>query len=322
MKRLRKWKLIAIISSVLCSVLPIAGVQKAEAATPRIAGILSSKSTYWQEILRGIEDGCKEEGLSFFDIDISLQDQDAMTWNAKDAWNLVLMSGADVIIADGNLPDAEVVEKAREKGMKIILVDSDAGKELRDVYVGTDNRQAGYLAVETLDQLYGIDGGAVVLQDNEDVAAVSERFHGICEALKQKWPEVEIKFTETPWYSERMSNFSLEELLMENSDIQAIFGLMESETTLYAQILKQKQLEQKVHLITFDRSEKMVELLEEGAVDAIVVQQSYEIGHKSAEIAACLAKGEVPEEDAVYIDCSVISQKDLPLPEGEKHADE
>ena len=66
----------------------------------------------------------------------------------------------------------------------------------------------------------------------------------------------------------------------------------------------------------------MVELLEEGAVDAIVVQQSYEIGHKSAEIAACLAKGEVPEEDAVYIDCSVISQKDLPLPEGEKHADE
>lgn len=26
--------------------------------------------------------------------------------------------------------------------MKIILVDSDAGKELRDVYVGTDNRQA------------------------------------------------------------------------------------------------------------------------------------------------------------------------------------
>ena len=96
MKRLRKWKLIAIISSVLCGVLPITGVQKAEAATPRIAGILSSKSTYWQEILRGIEDGCKEEGLSFFDIDISLQDQDAMTWNAKDAWNLVLMSGADV----------------------------------------------------------------------------------------------------------------------------------------------------------------------------------------------------------------------------------
>ena len=313
MKRSRKWELIAVVSSVLCSVLPITGALKAEAATPRIAGILSSKSTYWQEILQGIEDGCQEEGLSFFDIDISLQDQDAMTWNAEDAWNLVLMSGADVIIADGNLPNTEVVEKAREKGMKIILVDSDAGKELRDVYVGTDNRQAGYLAVETLDQLYGIDGGAVVLQDNED---------GICEALNQKWPDVEIKFSETPWYSERMSNFSLEELLMENSDIQAIFGLMESETTLYAQILKQKQLEKKVHLITFDRSEKMVELLEEGAVDAIVVQQSYEIGHKSAEIAACLAKGEVPEEDAVYIDCSVISQKDLPLPEREKRADE
>ena len=85
--------------------------------------------------------------------------------------------------------------------MKIILVNSDAGKELRDVYVGTDNRQAGYLAVQTLDKLYGIDSGAVMLQNNEDIAAVTERFHGICEALERKWPDVEIKFSEMPWYS-------------------------------------------------------------------------------------------------------------------------
>lgn len=232
------------------------------------------------------------------------------------------MSGVDVIIADGNIPNTEVVEKARQKGMKIILVDSDPGQELRDIYVGTDNKQAGYLAVQTLDKLYGIDRGAIVVQDNENAAAVSERFNGICEALKQKWPEVEIKFSEMPWYSERMSNSSIEKLLLENSDIQAIFGLMESETTLYAQILKQMHLEQKVHLITFDCSEKMLELLREGVVDAIIVQQSYEIGYESAEIAAHLAKGEVLEKDTVYIDCSVISQKDLPFSEREKNADE
>ena len=86
---------------------------------------------------------------------------------------------------------------------------------------------------------------------------------------------------------------------------------MESETTLYAQILKQMHLEGKIHLITFDRSEKMMELLEEGVVDAIIVQQSYKIGYESAKIAARLAKGEVPEEDTVYIGCSVISRRDL-----------
>lgn len=271
MNRLRKLELIAVISGVLCSFPQITGVQKVEAATPRIAGILSGKSTYWQEILQGIEDGCQKEGLSFFDIDISMEDGDALTWTAEDAWNLILMSGVDVIIADGNIPNTEVVEKARQKGMKIILVDSDPGQELRDIYVGTDNKQAGYLAVQTLDKLYGIDRGAIVVQDNENVAAVSERFNGIREALKQKWPEVEIKFSEMPWYSERMSNSSIEKLLLENSDIQAILGLMESETTLYAQILKQMHLEQKVHLITFDRSEKMLELLREGVVDAIIV---------------------------------------------------
>lgn len=322
MNRLRKWGIAAVIGGVLCSFPQITGVQEAEAATSRIAGILSVKSTYWQEMLQGIEDGCQEEGLSFFDIDISLDDKDAMTWNAEDAWKLVLMSGVDVIIADGNLPNTEVIEEAREKGMKIILVDSDAGKELRDVYVGTDNRQAGYLAVQTLDKLYGIDSGAVMLQNNEDIAAVTERFHGICEALERKWPDVEIKFSEMPWYSERMSNYSLEELLRENSDIQAIFGLMESETTLYAQILKQMHLEGKIHLITFDRSEKMMELLEEGVVDAIIVQQSYKIGYESAKIAARLAKGEVPEKDTVYIGCSVISRRDLSILDKGENADE
>lgn len=166
MNRLRKLELIAVISGVLCSFPQITGVQKVEAATPRIAGILSEKSTYWQEILQGIEDGCQKEGLSFFDIDISMEDGDAMTWTAEDAWNLILMSGVDVIIADGNIPNTEVVEKARQKGMKIILVDSDPGQELRDIYVGTDNKQAGYLAVQTLDKLYGIDRGAIVVQDN------------------------------------------------------------------------------------------------------------------------------------------------------------
>lgn len=105
-----------------------------------------------------------------------MEDGDAMTWTAEDAWNLILMSGVDVIIADGNIPNTEVVEKARQKGMKIILVDSDPGQELRDIYVGTDNKQAGYLAVQTLDKLYGINRGAIVVQDNENVAAVSERF--------------------------------------------------------------------------------------------------------------------------------------------------
>ena len=65
MNRLRKWGIAAVIGGVLCSFPQITGVQEAEAATSRIAGIFSVKSTYWQEMLQGIEDGCQEEGLSF-----------------------------------------------------------------------------------------------------------------------------------------------------------------------------------------------------------------------------------------------------------------
>lgn len=305
----RKSIFMTAVCSIVCSF--TLTVQARGVHTPRVAGILSAKSTYWQEMLHGIEDSCMEQNLSFFYLDISLQDKDAMTWSAQDAWKLVLLSDVDVIIADGNLPDTEVVEEARRQGMKVVLVDSDAGKEFRDAYVGTDNVQAGYLAVQALDELYGVSSGPVMIQKNETITAVFERFCGICGALKDKWPDVAIKSPEIPWYSERVSNFSLEDFILKNEDIQAVFGLMESETVLYAQVLRQTGLEENVHLITFDLSNEILELLEEGIVDVAIVQKSYEIGYQSAQIAGQLAKGEQLENDTVYIDCAVISQSNL-----------
>ena len=132
----RKSIFMTAVCSIVCSF--TLTVQARGVHTPRVAGILSAKSTYWQEMLHGIEDSCMEQ----------------------------------------NLPDTEVVEEARRQGMKVVLVDSDAGKEFRDAYVGTDNVQAGYLAVQALDELYGVSSGPVMIQKNETITAVFERFCG------------------------------------------------------------------------------------------------------------------------------------------------
>lgn len=284
-----------------------------ESPHPRVAGIISTKSTYWQEMLQGMKDGCEELGLSFFVLDISLQDRDALTWSSQEAWELALLSDVDVIIADGNLPDPELARKARSQGIFLVLVDSDAGEELRDAYVGTDNAQAGALAVQALEELYGIGSGPVMVQNSPNISALAQRFSGIRNALEQYSPAVEIKFPRTPWYWERMFNSSLEELIGENPDLQAIFGLLEAETNLYAQVLRQLNLEHKIPLITFDLSPGILELLEDGVVDAVIVQQSYEIGYQSAKIAGLLSTGEALADDTVYIDCSIINRDDLPL---------
>lgn len=299
-----------MLFAVFCSFMVCFTVSAADdRARPRIAGIISTKSTYWQEMLRGIEEGCEEQGISFFSLDISLQDRDAMTWSAEDAWNLALLSDVDAIIADGNVPDSGVVEKVRERGIFVVLVDSDAGEKMRDAYVGTDNMQAGRLAVQVLEELYGINHNPVMVQSNADIAAISQRFDGICEGLKQKCPEVKIKYPDIPWYFERMFHSGLEELILENPDLQAIFGLTESETRLYAQILMRLQMKDQIPLIAFDISEEILEFLKDGVVDAVIVQKSYEIGYRSAQIAKMLIDGGTLEQDIIYIECSVITQE-------------
>lgn len=277
----------------------------------RVAGIISTKSTYWQEMLRGMEEGCEEFGLSFFSLDISLQDSDVMTWKADEAWEIALMSDVDAIIADGNLPDSEIVKEAREQGIFIVLVDSDSQKDLRDAYVGTDNVQAGRLAVLALKNLYGLTSDPIMVQSNTDIQAVSQRFTGICEALEQECPEMEIEHPEIPWYSDRIFNSSLEEILMTYPNLQAIFGLMEPEAKLYAQVLKRLNMDGQIKLITFDLSDQILEFLREGVIDAVIVQQSYEIGYQSTKIVNMLLNGEELEQDTVYIDCFILDKNNL-----------
>lgn len=284
-----------------------------ETPSPRVAGIFSTKTNYWKEMLRGVEEGCEELDFSFFYLDVSLQDKDAMTWEAEDAWNLALLSDVDAIIADGNVPNIEVVKQAREKGIFIVLVDSDPGEELRDAYVGTDNVQAGRLAVETLEKLYGITDDPIMVQLDYDINAVYQRSCGIREALEQKWSKIKIESLQTPWYFERIFNSSLEKLLEENPDLQAIFGLMESETKLYAQIIKRLKLSDKIHLIAFDIFPGIEEFLQDGTIDAVVVQESYEIGYQSAQTVGKLMDGRALDQDVIYIECSVVSKEDLPF---------
>lgn len=320
MKKDRKWwNSVKIMINIFCFfVLLGITVQAEEEHTPRIAGIISTKSTYWSEMLNGMEDGCEEFGLSFFVLDISLQDKDALTFSAEEAWNLALMSEVDAIIADGNLPNDEIIKKAQDQGIVIVLVDSDTKKDLRDAYVGTDNVQAGRLAVQALKEICGINKGPVMVQDNTDVQAVCQRFEGISEALNAEYPDVEMKHAQVPWYADRTFNSGLEEMILSYPDLQAIFGLMEPEAKVYAQVLKQLNLKDTIHLISFDLSDEILEFLRQDVVDAVIVQQSYEIGYQSANIVNKLLKGEKLESDTVYIDCFILQKNNLSLLEEEE----
>ena len=52
----RKSIFMTAVCSIVCSF--TLTVQARGVHTPRVAGILSAKSTYWQEMLHGIEDSC------------------------------------------------------------------------------------------------------------------------------------------------------------------------------------------------------------------------------------------------------------------------
>lgn len=307
----KKWFCLTIaLLGIWC--FPI-GVYGEEIQPYRVAGIVSTKSNYWQELYSGIEEGCRELGLSFFNFDISLEDSDSLTWTADEAWKLALMSDVDAIIADGNLPDEEMVKAARERGVVVVLVDSDAKTELRDAYVGTDNEQAGKLAVQVLNEQYGITDGSVMLQTHTDLQAVSQRGAAIGEALRQECPEIKIVQLQIQGYTDIVFNSSLEETIANCDNLQAIFSLMESETAPYVQALKRLNVDDHVRLIAFDLSDDLLEYLREGVIDALIVQQSYEIGYKSARIVDELLRGEKLEEDTVYIECLILDQSNLSL---------
>lgn len=175
------------------------------------------------------------------------------------------------------------VEAAAGSGIPVVVFDSALASKAGVSFVATDNRAAGRLAAERMAELLGQRGKVVVLRYQEGSASTHEREQGFIEAI-QRHPGIQIISDNQYGGATTESAFSASESLLlskgaAKEGVSGVFTPNESTTFGMLLALQKAKLVGKVRMIGFDVSEKLLAGVRAGEIDALVLQDPFNMGY-------------------------------------------
>ncbi|MGE6630270.1 sugar-binding protein [Bacillus sp. NPDC077027] len=202
-------------------------------------------------------------------------------------------------------------QKAKDKGIDIVTVDTDVEGSKREVYVGTDNYYAGFIAGQALiadtkgEQYVGIVMG------RRDAVHQQLRVNGFRDAIMAE-KRIHIVGIEESSITKSGASGAAYQLLSEHANLNAFYGTSALDGIGIIQATQQYMTSTDSYIIAFDTLPETLQALGQGKIDAVVVQHPYQMGYQAVETLVRLQKGE-KEEMLQHTGTSVIRKEDLPF---------
>jgi ribose transport system substrate-binding protein len=178
-----------------------------------------------------------------------------------------------------------VVKDATAQKIPVVIIDSDMKWEGRLSFVATDNTQGGMAAARRLGELV-VGGGkgrgkVVMMRYQEGSASTTEREKGFLEALAKEFPAIQVVSSNQYGGATTESAYkTAENLLVEFAQLDGVFCPNESTTFGMLRALEDAKRTKTVRFVGFDASVKLVEALEHGEIQGLVVQNPFAMGER------------------------------------------
>ena len=252
--------------------------------------VKSTTTEFWKSVFAGAN-AAKSE----YNVDLTVlgpeteEDYEAQNEYIRQA----IRDGADAIVfsAISYTKNAEAITRAAKQGLKIAVIDSDVDSDGVGVRIGTDNVEAGRMA------------GRAALQTDWDSLTVGivnfdlgsrngqERESGFREVLAGD-PRVKDIYTINVNADATTAQVRTVQLLVEHPEINVIVGFNEPIAVGAAMAVHSLGLAGRVRMVGFDTNVKCIDLLQSGAVSALIVQNPYAMGYLGVEAVCNLLDGQ------------------------------
>lgn len=205
-----------------------------------------------------------------------------------------------------------------EGGTPVISVDSDVNDpEARMALVESNNEQTGREAAEMANELLEGEGKVGHIGYTPGVASLDPRREAWHEQLEE-YPEIEDVGNEFADLDVSEYQQDASALLSREPDIDAIFTDWTGACMGTAQAIRQAGLTDEVYLFCADSSPDQQDLLQQGDITALFVQQPYELGRVATlQLIDYIENGEEPED--MELDIVVIDQEAADDPEYQQY---
>ena len=186
---------------------------------------------------------------------------------------------------------AQAIDDAAAQGVRIVAIDSNVNSKAVETYIGTDNYAAGQMAAQAA--LDGMTGRLVVGIINYDVRSANGqgREQGARETFEESGRARVAAVVNTLAESGR-AQADTTAMLEKHPEINVVLAFNEPTSVGAAAAVAQMDLSDRVYLVGFDSNVATVEGLQNGSVDALVVQNPYAMGYMGVESAYQLLAGQ------------------------------
>lgn len=285
---------------------------------------------YWKPEIQGAKDAGEWLG-----VDIKVTGSlDYTAEGVVKSIEYVIALGPDAIITSGAAaatPEGVlyVHNQAVESGIAVIITDADSPDSKRFCFIGADQEKLGRMAADALAEAVlrktGEISGEVVIEYVPGGGNLELRANGFTKQVEEKYPDLEVIARINDEGQAQLGQTQLMQLIASHPNLVGIYGGHATAAIAIGAALVETGTVDRIAGVSMDATPPALQLLQEGTIDALVVQNVYNMGFW-AVVAAYNAVHSSwlhnPDEDwdalgvaptPVYIDpgCMVITQENI-----------
>jgi len=310
----------------LTTVLAAGGGCQSSARSARYRIVVIPKGTthnFWKSIHAGAKKAASERG----DVEI-LWDGPAREDERQEQRNIVERYASEHVSAIVLAPcDRRMlvapVEAAVRQGIPVVIIDSgleaSPAIETSDKYLGyvaTDNKEGGRRAADQMGELFKGKRKAkvVLLRYQAGSESTEQREAGFIEKI-HSFPNIELIVPEDEaGATVDTAQKASERVLSNHADLDGIFTVNESSTTGMLQALRGLGRVGQVKLVGFDGSALLIAALRAGDLEALVLQDPFDMGYRSVLRAVDALEGRRPRDPILHTNLQVATRANVDTP--------
>ena len=291
-----EWRLYLLCFLALLAVL--AGC-KAESGTStsgnkRIVFLTNGSDPFWDACRTGLEEGAKQFEIDKLGYAVAMEVNNGKPQGQIDKLRQFASQGdvaavAISVIQADNAAIIEEMKKLQAKGIKVITVDGDVNTEkfrdARPYYIGTNNVVAGKVlgaaAKEILSARGKTSGSYVQFAGFTDNDNARNRMNGFKEAIGDAFTEAD-RMADGMDKSKARDN--VRNAIANHKDLVALVGIWAYNAPAIAQVVTETKVRDQVAVVTFDAQAVAIEDMSNGRIDAMVVQNPFDMGFQSVRL--------------------------------------
>ncbi len=188
-----------------------------------------------------------------------------------------------------NLAIIKAMEACRASGIRVIAIDSDVerttSRAARFAYLGTDNVVGGQELGKAAAGIRPQGGKYATFVGLKGTANARERIAGFAEGAGSKFVQAE-SLGDDMDLSTALKN--VKDALDRNPDLDVLVGIWAYNAHAIVEVVKQRNIRNKTAVVVFDAAPKAIGHMTDGYIDAMIVQNPYDMGYRGTRLMKAL----------------------------------